>query len=177
MQEVINKDLLSKDRKKTIQTLSSLENMLRAKEANASSIPPLTLLLIDVDIGIRRQAIWSIGKLAQNKVTGDYPVDDLINLLADEDSEVRENAAWALGELAGIGVGKEEAICVLNVLIQDHDPNVRSMAIWTLGRMAERMHLSQSSSVLMLKESLMDDRLLIRKGAEWALERMRSSRL
>ncbi|MGI5961976.1 MAG: HEAT repeat domain-containing protein, partial [Methanomassiliicoccaceae archaeon] len=158
-QERINEDLRSGERGRVVQALDSLNEMLRAREADDTSIPPLTVLLCDDDARIRREATWSVGKLAQNKAIDHAPLDRLIALLGDEDAEVRENAAWALGEGAGVGIGQEEAIERLNALLGDGSAQVRGMAVWALGRMAERMRLAHRSSIPLL-EGLLDDKSL-----------------
>ena len=173
-QVMINEELRSGEKVRTVQALASLNEMLRSRGADASSLQPLTVLLHDDDVDIRGPATWSVGKLAQNKVAGDFPLGELIALLSDRDAEVRENAAWALGELAGTRVGKEEAIEGLNVLMNDDSPHVRGMAIWALGRMAERMQLARRSSVPRLEALLKDKSLYVSKGAEWTLERIRA---
>jgi len=172
-QSAINNELASNDREDITAALVRLEEMLRSREADPSSLPFLTNLLEQDAQNIRRAALWSIGKLAQNKVLDEAPLDRLIDLLDDADEEVRENAAWTLGELAGVA-GRKEAIGPLNRLLSDASPQVRGMAAWTLGRMAERMGLGHPSSVPLL-EKLLDDRsLYVSKGAKLTLERLRS---
>ena len=173
-QAAINEGLRSGEMDRVVLALDSLNEILRAREADASSLPPLTMLLHDDDVNVRRSVTWSVGKLAQNKVAGDFPLDELITLLSDRDAEVRENAAWALGELAGMGAGRGEAIERLNALMDDASAHVRGMAIWALGRMAERMHLAHRSSVPRLEALLKDKSLYVSKGAEWTLERIRA---
>ena len=87
-QAAINEDLRSGERGRTLQALESLNEMLRERVADASSIQPLTLQLRDEDVDIRRATTWSMGKLAQNKVAGSYPLDELIALLIDGDDDV-----------------------------------------------------------------------------------------
>lgn len=120
----------------------------------------------------RRLASWAVGKLAQNKVKGTYPMARLIGLLMDSDEEVRENGAWALGELAGLGIGEEVEVRSLNILLEDPIPQVRGMAAWTLGRLAERMSVGHSSSIPLLRKMLEDGSLTARKSAIYALERL-----
>ena len=165
-------DLRSSRRDDRLRSLERLHIMLREKGGDASVVPQLTSLLGAEDVVERRMASWALGKMAQNKAQGTYPVAALVNLLSDEDEEVRENAAWTLGELTGLGIGDESEIRSLNLLLDDPWPLVRGMAAWTLGRLAERLNIGHYSSLPMLRRMLEDGSLQVRKSAIYALERL-----
>ena len=118
-QAILNWELASGEMDRIKAALSGLNLILRAMEADTSSLQPLSALLDDEDLEIKRAASWSIAKLAQNKVIFSAPLEKLILLLQDQDEEVKENAAWALGELAGVGVGTIEAVESLNRSLED----------------------------------------------------------
>ena len=153
-------------------SLERLHLLLREKDVDSSCLSSLGLLLSAEDPVERRMASWAVGKMAQNKVRGEYPLVRLIELLTDEDEEVRENAAWALGELTSLGVGGENEIRSLNLLLEDPHPQVRGMAAWTLGRLAERLGIGHFSSIPPLRMMLQDHSLNARKSAIYALERL-----
>ena len=171
-QKSINSELVSGEKEHAKDALSTLNEMLRAMEADDSSVLPLSHLLDDDDLEIRKAATWSIAKLAQNKAIRSAPLDKLILLLADLDEEVRENAAWSIGELAGVGVGSIEATEPLNGLLEDPNVQVRGMAAWALGRLSEKMDIALPSSIPKLQKLLSDKSLFVRKGAEFSLERV-----
>jgi HEAT repeat protein len=164
--------LSSTNKEERLAALERLHILLREKELDSSLLPQLSLLLTAEDPIERRMASWAIGKLAQNKVHGDYPLSKLIDLLMDEDEEVRENATWSLGELTSSGIGGENEIKSLNLLLEDPHPQVRGMAAWTLGRLAERLGIGHYSSVPPLRRMLEDHSLNARKSAIYALERL-----
>jgi HEAT repeat protein len=153
-------------------SLERLHLLLREKGVDPSFLTGLCLLLRAEDPIERRMASWAVGKMAQNKVRGEYPLIRLIELLTDEDEEVRENAAWALGELTSLGIGGENEIRSLNLLLEDPHPQVRGMAAWTLGRLAERLGIGHFSSIPPLRMMLQDHSLNARKTAIYALERL-----
>ena len=171
-QDSLNAELVSGDKDRICAALSTLNDILRAMDADMSSVQPLTVLLGDEELEIRKAATWSIAKLAQNKVIHAAPLERLIPLLADPDEEVRENVAWALGELAGVGVGTIETVEPLNRSLEDSNVQVRGMAAWALGRLAERMQLARSSSISSLEKLLLDKSLFVSKGAAYSLERV-----
>jgi HEAT repeat protein len=171
-QNNINAELASGEKEQVKAALSALNEMLRAMAADSSSIGPLSCLLDEEDLEIRRAASWSIAKLAQNKAIRSAPLDKLIILLADPDEEVRENAAWSIGELAGVGVGSMGAIEGLNTALEDSNVQVRGMVAWALGRLAEKMNIALPSSITKLQKLLSDKSLFVRKGAEFSLERV-----
>jgi HEAT repeat protein len=171
-QAIINTELGSGNNDRITEALSALNLILRAMEADESSVQPLTVLLENEDLEIRRSASWSIAKLAQNKAVHSCPLDKIILLLQDPDEEIRENMAWSLGELAGVGVGSTESIEPLNRSLEDVDVQVRGMAAWALGRLAERMLLARPSSIVKLEKLLLDKSLFVSKGAAYSLERV-----
>jgi HEAT repeat protein len=121
---------------------------------------------------VRRDASWCIGKLAMLKLGDPRSVGTLVLLTTDHDPAVRGNAAWALGELAGLSIGDTFSIEALNILLTDPEKEVQCMAAWALGRMADKMRVTSPSSVPLLKLMLLDDSEYLRKGAQWALERI-----
>ncbi len=171
-QSILNAELASGVEDRIKAALSALNELLRAMEADQSSLQPLSILLDHDDLEIRRSASWCIAKLAQNKVIHSAPLDKIISLLADSDEEIRENATWSLGELAGVGVGVIESIEPLNRSLKDENVQVRGMAAWALGRLAERMGLAQQSSISRLENLLMDKSQFVSKGAAYSLERV-----
>jgi HEAT repeat protein len=164
--------LSSASKQERLAALERLHILLREKEGDPATIAPLTPLLMAENPIERRMASWAMGKLAQNKVQGAFPLNKLIDLLMDEDEEVRENAAWTLGELTSLRIGEENEIKSLNVLLEDPHPQVRGMAAWTLGRLAERLGIGYYSSVPPLRRMLEDQSLNARKSAIYALERL-----
>lgn len=124
------------------------------------------------DDQVRRDASWCIGKLALMKIGDPRSVEALLSLTTDLDPEVRSNAAWALGELAGQNIGDTISIEALNILLTDPDKETKGMAAWALGRMADKMRVTSPSSVPLLKVMLLEKSEYLRKGAEWALERI-----
>ncbi len=171
-QSILNAELASGEEDRIKAALSALNEMLRAMEADASSLQPLSILLDNDDLEIRRSASWCIAKLAQNKAIQSAPLDKIISLLADSDEEIRENATWSLGELAGVKVGVIESIEPLNRSLEDGNVQVRGMAAWALGRLAEKMGLAQQSSISILERLLMDKSQFVSKGASYSLERV-----
>ncbi|MGD0817221.1 MAG: HEAT repeat domain-containing protein [Methanomassiliicoccales archaeon] len=169
-QDQLNADLGSNDRDTVIRSLERFSVLLREGKANGSCLGPLSALLDSHDVELRRAASWSIGKLGQNKVVQEAPLDKLISLLADDDEEVIRDVAWALGELAGLGIGKEESIEPLNNLLVSKNVEIRSIAAWTLGRIAERLQLGHGSSVELLRNMENDQSPYARGAATWALD-------
>ena len=129
-------------------------------------------MLQDPDQDVRRMASWAVGKMAQNKLPGDYPLEPLQGLTKDPDPEVRENAAWAIGEMAGLHIGDASSIDFLNDLLQEDDPELKGMAAWSLGRMADKMYLGNRSSLALLKNLENDASVYVQKSAVFALERL-----
>ncbi len=170
-QNDLNTELISGNKFRVAAALLALNEMLRAKEADSSSLQPLIRLLNEEDVQTRRSVSWSIAKLAQNKVLDGAPLDQLVAMLTDTDEEVRANVAWSIGELAGTKIGKGTAIGPLNSLLGDANAQVRGMAAWSLGRLAERMHLADPSSIPRLRTLLKDGSPYVSRGAAWALER------
>ena len=117
-------------------------------------------------------ASWAVGKMAQNKLPGDYPLRSLQELTRDSDPEVRENAAWAIGEVAGLHIGDASSIPFLNDLLNDDNPELKGMAAWSLGRMADKMYLGNRSSLAPLKKLEGDASVYVQKSAVFALERL-----
>jgi vesicle coat complex subunit len=128
--------------------------------------------LHDDDAETRRQASWAVGKMAQNKLPGDYSLEIMERLTSDPDPEVRENAAWAIGEISGVQMGREGSIPFLNRLLADESFEIRSMAAWSIGRLAEKLFLGNVSSLAPLVKLRDDKSELVRKSARFALERL-----
>lgn len=124
------------------------------------------------DVETRRQASWAIGKMGQNKIPGDYPLDLVERLTLDTDAEVRENAAWAIGEIAGVQLGREQSIQFLDRLLVDESFEIRGMAAWSIGRLAEKLFLGNMSSLSHLIKMRDDKSEFVRKSANFALERL-----
>ncbi|MDW5563857.1 MAG: HEAT repeat domain-containing protein [Methanomassiliicoccus sp.] len=152
--------------------LEELEKICREGCTDPRAVTYLIPVLHVPDDLSRRRASWLMGKLAQNKTSTFWPLEELNNLLHDQDAEVRENAAWAIGELTGMRVGGLGSIEHLNRLLMDPIPSVRGMAAWTLGRLAERLRLGFQSSIGPLR-SLLDDRYdSVRRSAQYALDHL-----
>jgi len=172
--EALNQSLASADGAERERALRALETHLRGDEGYASSLQPLGALLGDADPGIRRLASWLIGKSAQNKIAGRYPVEQLVGRLSDTDDEVRENSAWALGEMAGVGIGDKALAISLSNLFSDDAALVRGMAAWALGRYAEKLGISLPHLVEALKGMRTDESPMVSSSAKWALEQIRA---
>lgn len=172
MLELLEKLLVDGSRESA---LSELERRCREGCTDARAVTYLMPVLHVPDEMARRQASWLVGKLAQNKTSTFWPLEELNNLLHDEDAEVRENAAWAIGELTSMRVGGLGSIEHLNALLRDSVPSVRGMAAWTLGRLAERMGLGFQSSIAPLK-ALLDDRFeSVRRSAQYAIDHLKAA--
>jgi len=168
----INRELDSADPSVLLMAMDRLESALRHKSEDASSLRPLARLLHHENAEVRKKAIWLVGKLAQNKVQGEYPVSSVLGLMEDEDEESRENAAWAVGEMAALKIGSEQEAEKLNSLLKDEFSQVRGMAAWALGRLAERDSVALRSSESLLRQLLQDKSVYVSKSASWALERL-----
>ena len=168
----INRELDSADPGALLVAMDRLESALRQRLGDASSLGPLARLLHHENAEVRKKAIWLIGKLAQNKVPGEYPVSYVLGLMEDEDEESRENAAWAVGEMAALQIGGEQEAEKLNSLLKDDSSQVRGMAAWALGRLAERASVALRSSESLLRQLLQDKSVYVCKSASWALERL-----
>ncbi len=165
-------DLRSPDRETKLNALEKLKQLLLVKQGDTSYLEPLTGLLSADDLEVRKSASWCVGKLAQNKVMGAYPLDLLINLLKDDEPEVKANAVWALGELPGMKIGLDSSIEPINQLLLDVSAEIRGMAAWALGRIAERMGIGRSTSIPLLRKLMEDPSKYVQKSAEWALARI-----
>lgn len=155
--------------------LDELEQRCRGGCTDPRAVTYLMPVLHVPDEGARRRASWLMGKLAQNKTSTFWPLEELNNLLHDDDPEVRENAAWTIGELTSMRVGGLGSIEHLNGLLRDNVPSVRGMAAWALGRLAERMGLGFQTSIAPLR-TLLDDRYeSVHRSAEYALERLKAA--
>lgn len=166
------KGLRSQNVEDCLAALEDSRELLMAGWADRRLLQALLPLTEAKDAQVRRDASWCIGKLALMKIGDPRSVERLVYLTADPDPEVRANAAWALGELAGQNVGDATSIEALNILLTDPDNEVRGMAAWALGRMAEKMRITSPSSVPLLEALRMERSEYLRKGAEWALERV-----
>jgi hypothetical protein len=156
------------------ESLTTLEAMCREGTADGRAVTYLIPVARAPDPATRRKASWLMGKLAQNKCSTFWPVEELNNLLHDDDPEVRENAAWAIGELTGMRTGGIGSIEHLNQLLVDRTPNVRGMAAWALGRLAERMSLGFQSSLGPLTALTADRFESVRQCAAYALEHLKN---
>lgn len=155
--------------------LEELERRSRDGCADARVVTYLIPVLHVPDVGPRRRASWLVAKMAQNKTSTFWPLEELNGLLHDDDAEVRENAAWAIGELTSMRIGGLGSIERLNRLLGDAMPSVRGMAAWALGRLAERMGMGFQSSMAPLRR-LLDDRYDgVRRNAQYALEHLKAA--
>ncbi len=168
-QIAINRDLLSEDIEVVLKGIESLEGILKIRYGRRLIDRTSDVAHYERSPGIRGKVSWSLGKLAQNKVLHDVPIDILIDLLSDPDLEVRENISWTIGELTSSGIGKQEAIGPLNLLLGDKDPKVRGMAVWALGRMAERLGIAHPSTISLVSTLVNDESMFVRKGSQWTL--------
>lgn len=153
-------------------SLQQLDLILRKEEAGAEFIPVLCRLLAYED-AIKSKALWCLGKLGQNKVADPSSLPHIHGLSDDRDPENRENMAWALGEMAGAGVGDYASLEVLIDLLDDEDPHVKSMAAWSLGRYATKLDIRSKRCLDGLESMAESPSQMIRKSAEFALERIR----
>ncbi len=172
MMELLEKLLVNETRDGA---LSELERRCREGCKDPRAITYLIPVLRVPEEESRRKASWLMGKLAQNKTSTFWPLEELNNLLHDDDPEVRENAAWTIGELTSMRVGGLGSIEHLNALLRDAVPSVRGMAAWALGRLAERMGLGFHSSIAPLR-TLLDDRFeSVRRSAQYAIDHLRAA--
>ncbi len=174
--ERLNRSLASPDKEEMARALAELETILRANEGDASSLEPLGSHLGDSDPSVRRLASWLIGKSAQNKLAGQYPVARLRAALSDADDEVRENSAWAFGEMAGVGIGDKALLMEISNLFSDDAALVRGMAAWAVGRYAEKLGIVVPLLVEALKGMRTDESPMVCSSAKWALEQIRAIR-
>jgi len=153
-------------------TFERLHQLL--KDRALFRLPPSSIseALQHADVETRRQASWAIGKMAQNKLPGDYSLGIMEQLTLDPDGEVRENAAWAIGEISGVQLGREGSIAFLNHLLADESFEIRGMAAWSIGRLAEKLFLGNVSSLGPLLKMAEDKSELVRKSAKFALDRL-----
>lgn len=171
--EEINNNLASKDRPTVLAALVSLSGFVSEGKANISSLGALDALMEGEDLEIRKEALLLVGKHALKKIGHPESVQCLNDMLRDPDPDIRENAAWALGELAGIDVGELCTPYYLNYTLKDEVAEVRAMSAWAEGRYAEKMGVGRNDTYRLLTELLQDDSLQVRKGAEWALQRLK----
>jgi HEAT repeat protein len=170
--ERLKHELHSDDREIRSAAFERLQQLLRDRAIFGLAPSELSDALHHPAAETRRQASWVIGKMAQNKIPGDYSLDIMEHLTLDPDAEVRENAAWAIGEIAGVQIGREGSITFLNRLLEDESFEIRGMAGWSIGRLAEKLFLGNTNSLALLVR-LRDDRSeLVRKSATFALERL-----
>lgn len=167
--DLMMQGLTSNDPARIIAGLSELPEFIKDHGGHPDLVAPLTSLLNDDDVDIRRLATWGLGRLALAKVGDPSSIADLNLILADADPETRENATWALGEMAGFGIGHRSSIPGLNALLSDGSAEVRGMAAWAIGRMAERMGSKDEESVILLKRLAEDESQNVRKAASLAL--------
>jgi bilin biosynthesis protein len=171
VEERVARGLRSDDREAVSEAIDELEEVLRRKEWTTRMPPAVLDLLSSGDEEIRRKGSWVVGKFAQNKVEGDYPLDRLAALLSDPGEETRENAAWAIGELASMGMGGPGEAGSLAAVLGDGSSQVRGMAAWALGRLAERREIRPLGVKAGLEALLRDKSEYVRHTAAWALER------
>lgn len=170
--EELKGELRSDDAHRRSGAFERLHQLLKDRAILGLSPSLISAALEDPDVGTRKQASWAIGKMAQNKLPGDYPLEVMERLTEDMDPEVRENAAWAIGEISGVHMGREASITFLNHLLEDESFEVRAMAAWSIGRLAEKMFLGNVSSLAPLKAMREDRSELVRKSATFALDRL-----
>jgi HEAT repeat protein len=170
--ERLRKELHSDDRLARSTAFERLHQLLKDRAIFGLSPSEMSDALQNADVETRRQASWAIGKMAQNKLPGDYSLDLMERLTQDPDEEVRENAAWAIGEIAGVQMGRETSIAFLNRLLEDESFEVRGMAAWSIGRLAEKLFLGNVSSLAPLVKLREDKSEVVRKSAAFALDRL-----
>jgi HEAT repeat protein len=166
-------DLISNDEERRAAALMEIVELTQNEGGHLDLIPPLLVVLDDGSTEFRKMASWCLGKLAQTGIGDVTELELLIASLIDDDAEVRENAAWALGELAGQHIGTKDELEPLTDLLRDETPTTRGMAAWALGRLAQRMGLIDARSIVPLEFLVSDKSLYVRKGAEFALQRLR----
>jgi len=170
--EALKQQLRSDDPPLRSVAFERLHQLLKDRAIFGLAPSEISGALQDADFETRRQASWAIGKMAQNKLPGDYSLDLMENLTKDPDPEVRENAAWAIGEISGVQMGREESITFLNDLLEDESFEIRGMAAWSIGRLAEKLFLGNVSSLAPLARMREDRSEFVRKSASFALERL-----
>ena len=155
------------------QALREIMDLVQNDEGDLLLIPPLLAVLDDGTAESRQMASWSLGKIAQMGMGDESELDPLVGSLLDDDEGVRENAAWALGELAGQRIGSRAELEPLTGALRDANGTTRCMGAWALGRLAQRMGLVDERSLIPLESLASDKSLYVRKGAEYALQRLR----
>jgi HEAT repeat protein len=170
--EALKQQLRSDDPQLRFAAFERLHQLLKERAISGLAPSVISGSLQSADVETRRQASWAIGKMAQNKLTGDYSLDLIENLTKDPDLEVRENAAWAIGEISGVQMGREGSIACLNSLLEDESFEIRGMAAWSIGRLAEKMFLGNVSSLAPLVRMREDGSDFARKSASFALQRL-----
>jgi HEAT repeat protein len=171
--EKLNAEIVSDQTEVRLTALKRLDELARAGDVDASSLPSLIILFDSPSVDDRRRATWIVAKLAQNKIEAFWPIEALNRLTMDKDAEVRENAAWALGELAGMRIGVQGSLSFLTQLLLDRESMVRGMAAWSLGRFAERLNMGSPLTLELLQKLTQDKSPYVRKSAEYAYDRMR----
>jgi vesicle coat complex subunit len=170
--EFLRRELRSEDRQLRSAAFERFHQLLKDRAIFGLAPSAIAEALHDPEVETRRQASWAIGKMAQNKLPGDYSLAEMERLTEDSDPEVRENAAWALGEMAGVQMGRERSIAFLDRLLEDESFEIRGMAAWAIGRLAEKLFLGNSSSLAPLLKLGDDKSEFVRKSATFALERL-----
>ena len=168
----LRSELHSSDRELRSTAFERLHQLLKDRVIFGLAPSELSGSLQYEDVETRRQGSWAIGKMAQNKIPGDYSLDLMESLTKDPDPEVRENAAWAIGEISGVQMGREGSIAFLNDLLEDESFEIRGMAAWSIGRLAEKLFLGNVSSLAPLARMRQDRSEFVRKSATFALERL-----
>lgn len=169
----LNSDIISHDEERRTGALREIAELVQKDAGELSSIPPLMVVLDEGSDACRKLASWVLGKLAQSGVGDVSELEPLITALLDDDAEVRENGAWALGELAGQRIGAREELEPLTALLRDDAATIKCMAAWALGRLAQRMGLVDMRSIAPMESLASDKSFYVRKGAEYALQRMK----
>lgn len=126
----------------------------------SSSVQPLSSLLSDPDVRIRRRTIIFLGNIEGEKKDA---VPALRQALKDQDAEVRGRAAIALGK---IGEGSKAALPELQALLKDKDVLVRRSAASALRR------ISPKEAMPALRQALKDQDAGVRGRAAVALGRI-----
>ena len=169
----LKEGLLSDDDDVVLNSLQTLDSMLRKGEAGSEFIPMLCRLLSREDT-IRTKALWCIGKLGQNKQGDSTSLRIICSFTKDSEAENRENTAWALGELAGAEVGDTDSLDSLIPLLEDEDVHVRGMAAWSVGRYADKLGIVNTDTVRHLENMTEEASPYLIKSAEFALERVKA---
>ena len=104
----------------------------------SQAITPLTNLLFDADIGIRKESVRALGKIRDTKA-----ISALAQTLCNDTS--KDIKYYASEALAKIGF---PAVNTLFQVIQDKNPTVRRLAVGALGEIGDQRALQPLTRVL-----------------------------